>query len=139
MKRRGGLAVVAALTVLFMAIVVGVAVASRGYAKPAMEATLAKQVEGGDVTVRVTVVNSGGEKLYFPNPLYGLTVERMVDGVWVQHYAPVTAQVVVELEPGRSGEATVELRGLEPGLYRAVVWGWTGSQQLAKHLEFTFP
>jgi len=78
----------------------------------------------------------------FPNAALGLVIEKNVNDEWVPYYRPVSAQVLVKLEPGESREITIKIVKPEEGVYRATVSGWskiTLKPVTATSTEFNMP
>jgi tetratricopeptide (TPR) repeat protein len=109
---------------------------------PALEVSVEKRTLKNQVILRVTVKNTGNCDVVFPNAALGLVIEKNVSGEWVPYYRPVSAQVLVKLEPGESREITVKIVRPEEGEYRATVSGWskiTLKPVTATSIEFNMP
>jgi flagellin-specific chaperone FliS len=109
---------------------------------PALEVSVEKQTLKNQVILRVTVNNTGNCDVVFPNAALGLVIEKKVSGEWVPHYRPVSAQVLVKLEPGESREITIKIVKPDEGVYRATVSGWskiTLKPVAATSIEFNMP
>ncbi|MEM2910125.1 MAG: hypothetical protein QXO01_03540 [Nitrososphaerota archaeon] len=94
------------------------------------------------VFLDVVVKNVGDVELQFQNSVYGLTIERKSeDGTWELYYSPISAQVIVFLEPGQTAHVVVKLKQPQPGEYRVRVQGIyeKGKQPLEATVEFTLP
>lgn len=90
----------------------------------------------------VVVKNVGDVRLRFQNSAYGLTIERKGEGgTWGFYYSPISAQVIVFLEPMQTAHITVMLRQPQPGEYRVHVQGFYGEngQPVEAVAEFTLP
>jgi len=69
-------------------------------------------------------------------------LRKKVNGEWVPYYRPVSAQVLITIEPGESREISLRIVKLEEGVYRATVSGWskiTLKQATATSTEFEMP
>jgi tetratricopeptide (TPR) repeat protein len=109
---------------------------------PALEVSVEKRTLRNQVILRVTVNNTGNCDVVFPNAALGLVIEKKVSGEWVPHYRPVSAQVLVKLEPGESREITIKIVKPDEGVYRATVSGWskiTLKPVAATSIEFNMP
>jgi len=79
---------------------------------------------GNETILKVTVTNNMNETVVFPNSVYGLKLMRRIGKIWIVAEEPVSAQVLVELKPGESGNVTVKIDTLPHGVYKVVVHGW---------------
>lgn len=101
--------------------------------------------DGRDCSIKVTIENVGDETIVFPNAAYGVVVERKVAGFWLVIYEPISAQVLVEVEPGESRTITLQLKRpiiqLVRGTYRVTVRGWLkeGKVPVVASAEFVIP
>ncbi|MEM1673710.1 MAG: hypothetical protein QXE14_00125 [Candidatus Bathyarchaeia archaeon] len=107
--------------------------------------TIKVDVDGRDCLIKVTVENIGDETIVFPNAAYGAIVERKVAGFWIVIYEPISAQALVEMEPGESRTITLQLKRpiiqLAHGTYRVTVRGWLKESKMpvVASAEFTIP
>lgn len=98
---------------------------------PSLEVSVTKEAQKNFVTLRITVKNKGDVSIVFPNAAFGLIIERKVangnggEGEWKPFYTPVSAQVLVTLDPGEAREIAIKIQKPSEGLYRAVVHGWS--------------
>jgi flagellin-specific chaperone FliS len=109
---------------------------------PSLELSVEKQVFRNQVTLSITVKNTGSCSIVFPNAALGLVIEKKVNGEWVPYYRPVSAQVLITIEPGESREISLKIVKPEGGVYRAAVSGWskiTLKQATAASAEFEMP
>ena len=77
-----------------------------------------------ETILKVTVTNNMNKTVVFPNSVYGLKLMRRIGKIWIVAEEPVSAQVLVELKPGESGNVTVKLDTLPHGTYIVIVHGW---------------
>jgi hypothetical protein len=89
--------------------------------------------------VKITVENSGNATILFPNSAFGSIVEKNVGGKWVPYYSPISAQVVVRLNPSEAGSFSIKLFKPEAGQYRVVVHGFSAKTMtpVSASAEFT--
>lgn len=110
---------------------------------PALSVEVAEKRVAGKlrlVFLDIVIKNNGDVKLEFQNSVYGLTIERKGEGgTWELHYSPISAQVIVSLEPGQSAHIMVKLKQPQPGEYRVHVQGIYGQdgQTVEAVAEFT--
>ncbi|MCL7388250.1 MAG: hypothetical protein LZ159_06085, partial [Thaumarchaeota archaeon] len=79
------------------------------------------------VLLDVVIKNIGDVRVRFQNSAYGLTIERKGEGgTWEFYYSPISAQVIVFLEPAQTAHVTVILKQPQPGEYRVHVQGFYG-------------
>lgn len=94
------------------------------------------------VLLDVVIKNIGDVRVRFQNSAYGLTIERKGEGgTWEFYYSPISAQVIVFLEPAQTAHVTVILKQPQPGEYRVHVQGFYGEngQTVEAVAEFTLP
>jgi len=94
------------------------------------------------VLLDVVIKNIGDVRLRFQNSAYGLTIERKGEGgTWEFYYSPISAQVIVFLEPAQTAHVTMILKQPQPGEYRVHVQGFYGEngQTVEAVAEFTLP
>lgn len=94
------------------------------------------------VLLDVMIKNIGDVRLRFQNSAYGLTIERKGEGgTWEFYYSPISAQVIVFLEPAQTAHVTLILKQPQPGEYRVHVQGFYGEngQTVEAVAEFTLP
>lgn len=108
---------------------------------PALEVWVEKRALKNQVVLSVTVNNTGNCDAVFPNAALGLVIEKKVNGEWIPYYKPVSAQVLVNLEPGESKEITIRIVKPDEGDYRATVNGWSKItlKPVAASAEFSIP
>ncbi|MEM2241837.1 MAG: hypothetical protein QW497_03770 [Candidatus Bathyarchaeia archaeon] len=108
---------------------------------PAIEVTVEKNTRGATVLLIVTVKNVGDAIVQFPNSAYGIIIEKKEGEQWVFAYAPISAQVIIELKPGQNGHVTITLNQLENGHYRVYVNGWSkiSMAPVKATVEFSIP
>jgi len=98
---------------------------------------------GKDYKLSVTIENVGNEPIVFPNTAYGMMIEKKTAKVWlpIPRYTPISAQILVTLNPGESRTITVTLKQPSPGAYRVVVTGWLEKSRtpVTASAEFTIP
>ena len=92
--------------------------------EPSLDVSVEVFKERVGVVVRVTVKNVGRTTILFPNTAFGSVVEKEVDGRWIPYYSPISAQVIVKLEPGEERSFSIRLFRPEPGHYRVAVHGF---------------
>jgi HEPN domain-containing protein len=92
--------------------------------EPSLDVDVEVFKERVGVVVRVTVKNVGRTTILFPNTAFGSVVEKEVDGRWIPYYSPISAQVIVKLEPGEERSFSIRLFRPEPGHYRVAVHGF---------------
>jgi len=118
---------------------------SEGKGTPALSVEIKEKKVVGNLRVvflDVVVKNVGDVRLRFQNSAYGLTIERKGEGgTWEFYYSPISAQVIVFLEPMQTAHITVMLRQPQPGEYRVHVQGFYGEngQPVEAVAEFTLP
>jgi hypothetical protein len=109
-----------------------------------LEAKLSVKAEaarvGDHAIVNVVVENIGDVTILFSNAALNLVVEKNVNGKWVFHCSPISAQVITKLGPGESKTISLKMKA-EPGLYRAAVSGLAEGtmQPVAGSAVFTIP
>jgi len=91
--------------------------------EPVLDVSVEVFKERVGVVMRVTVKNIGRATILFPNTAFGSVVEKEVDGRWIPYYSPISAQVIVKLEPGEERSFSIWLFRPEPGHYRVAVYG----------------
>jgi hypothetical protein len=110
--------------------------------KPSLELSIEKRVFKNHVELSVTVKNTGNCSITLPNAALGLVIERKTNGEWIRYYEPISAQVLITIEPGESREITIKITKPEQGIYRAKASGWTKTTQkqvTATSTEFNIP
>jgi len=108
--------------------------------KVGIEVNVEKSVKKPFTILDITISNTGNATIIFPNSMYGLTIERKVDGDWKPFYTPISALVLTELKPGQTRHLTIKLT-LESGVYRVVVHGMCEKtfEPVTASVEFTIP
>jgi hypothetical protein len=115
---------------------------------PSLEVIVTKEVQKNFITLRVTVKNTGDVPITFPNAALGLIIERKVsngngeEGEWKPFYSPVSAQVLITLDPGEAREIAIRINKPPQGEYRAVAHGWSKLSMkpvIASSDEFRLP
>ncbi|MEM2341883.1 MAG: hypothetical protein QXX94_03020 [Candidatus Bathyarchaeia archaeon] len=102
-----------------------------------MESKIGRKVT---VLLRVTVKNDGNVTVIFPNPAFGIIVEKKVNDRWEFYSSPFSTQSLTFLKPGEIGEVRMRLRAAEPGNYRVRVHAWSREGLVAiESSEFTLP
>lgn len=112
---------------------------------PALSVEIAEKRVTGNlrwVFLDVVIKNTGDVRLQFPNSVYGLTIERRGEGgAWELYYSPMSAQVIVFLEPGQTEHIMVRLNQPQAGEYRVHVQGIyeQSGQTVEAVAEFALP
>ena len=107
---------------------------------PGLKVDIEKNVKKLFIMLDITVTNTGNATLIFPNSVFGLTIEKSVDGSWVPVYMPISAQILVMLKPGESRHITVKVE-LPAGKYRVAVHAMCEKifTPVTAYAEFTIP
>ncbi|MCX8169595.1 MAG: hypothetical protein N3D72_00735 [Candidatus Methanomethyliaceae archaeon] len=87
--------------------------------------------------LNIKISNIGNSTLLFPNSAYGIIIERKVGNLWMLFHAPIAAQVITPLEPGKTVSIKIPIH-IMPGTYRVVVKAWTEgmNNQIVTNMEF---
>ncbi|MBS7610467.1 hypothetical protein KEJ19_07960 [Candidatus Bathyarchaeota archaeon] len=113
-----------------------------------LEVSVTKEVQKNFVTLKITVKNTGDVSIVFPNAAFGLIIEKKVangnggQDVWKPFYTPVSAQVLVTLDPREAREIAIKIQKPPEGIYRAVAHGWSKVSMepvVAYSEEFSLP
>ncbi|MEM2212796.1 MAG: hypothetical protein QXQ28_07110 [Candidatus Nezhaarchaeales archaeon] len=108
--------------------------------KGILNVSVEKSEAADGYVLKVTVINKGNDTVIFPNGVLGITVWRMVNGVWRPFYTPISIQVLTELKPGESKTVTLRLKHPPKGVYKVTASSWLkAGQPVMAEAVFTIP